>query len=457
MGLGWAIKKAKVEGKSLRKIGPYIKKRFGIKKAFIALDRKIGNSYRKRYAKRIKVNDNQVFFYTFQGTYTCNPKYISEELERRNADVTIYWALKNPKSMGEFSDSTRVIPVKINIYEYFEAAMSSKILITNAIIGDKNYMIPIKKNQVLIETWHGSLGLKRFDPKSYNSSKDWPKAMAKTGKQTSYCISNSAFEDDVYRDTFWAEGTEIMRFGHPRNDILFDDGTKTAEILDKVLLKYKVFERVQKIIAKENKDIEDFVMPEIDKKDIHFIMYAPTFRDDHNFSVYNIDFNMLLDTLTEKYGGHWFLLLRYHPTVLQEQKTANKLKSPRIVNVSNYTDIQELMLIADMGISDYSSWMFDYMLTRKPLFVYAADLAFYKSERSFYYPIESTPFPVAVSNNKLIENIKNFNNEEYVKKVNEFIEGKGCVDDGLAAKRTVDLILKIIEDSKNSKSKKKKK
>lgn len=429
-----------MQGTTLRSIGPFIKKHFGfhrIKDGFIALDRAIGYKYRKKYTKKVKVVDNQILFYAFQGTYACNPKYISEELERRGADVIIYWALNNPKSMGEFPDNSRVIPVKINSNEYYDAAFSSKVIVTNAILGDKNYLLPVKKNQYLIETWHGALGIKKFDPKSYKSSDSWPKAMTRTGKMTSFCISNSQFEDDVYRDTYWAnEKIKILRFGHPRNDILFDKtGEERQKVLSLIIEKYKL------------EEVED----------VHFVLYAPTFRDDHGFEVYNLDFNKMLQAFEEKYGGYWYLLLRYHPTVLLEQKMKNKIKGEKILNVTNFTDIQKLMLIADVGVSDYSSWMFEYMETKKPVFIYASDLAFYKSERCFYYPIESTPFPIATNNNKLIKNIEEFDQYQYEQRVDEFMKEKGCIDDGQASKRTVDFILQLMEDAKMNKGKKRRK
>ena len=78
----------------------------------------------------------------------------------------------------------------------------------------------------------------------------------------------------------------------------------------------------------------------------------------------------------------------------------------------------------------------------------------YKDERGFYYPISTTPFPIGETNDQLAEHILNFNNEEYVKKVEEFLKDKGCVEDGQAAKRIVDLILDVIEKGKQEQAKK---
>ena len=150
-------------------------------------------------------------------------------------------------------------------------------------------------------------------------------------------------------------------------------------------------------------------------------------------------------------------MLRYHPTVLIESGFKNEIKSSRVFNVSNYLDIQELLLISDAGISDYSSWVFDYMLTRKPIFVFASDYEKYKNERGFYYPLSSTPFPISQNDDEFEKNILAFDNEKYLEEVEAFLKDKGCIEDGNAAKRIVDLILKIIEEEKQKNQAKTKK
>lgn len=414
----YKLRKVLLQGELLTKIA---------KRVLSPLDIAIGKIYRKRLAKKIKVIDNQIFFYTFQHDYTCNPKYITEELIRRGADVKIVWALRNPKSLPGSRHNSKNSAYSINTVEYYEAAMASKILISNSMIGEKHHLIPIKKDQVLIETWHGSLGIKKFDKKAYKATRDWPRAMAKTGKMTDYCISNSTFEDEVYRDTFWNNQSKILRFGHPRNDILFDKSDKKQKLYKKIIDKYGL-----------PKD-----------KEIHFVLYAPTIRDDRRFEPYELDFNKTLDALKQKFGGEWYLILKHHPTVLMDDNIKNKLKSERIVNLTDYPDIQELMLICDAGISDYSSWVYDYMLMKKPIFLFTLDLDTVKQERPFYYPLESTPFPIGKTNDELVRKILEFDNEKYLKEVDEFLKDKGCIDDGHASERIVDFILKIIEDSKN--------
>ena len=119
-------------------------------------------------------------------------------------------------------------------------------------------------------------------------------------------------------------------------------------------------------------------------------------------------------------------------------------QSDSIIDVTMYQDIQELLASADIAITDYSSCIFDFMLTKKPGFIYATDIEEYNTERGFYYPLEETPFPIARNNEELIQNILNFDNEKYQQKVEKFLKDKGCIEDGHASERVVELIKEII-------------
>lgn len=158
----------------------------------------------------------------------------------------------------------------------------------------------------------------------------------------------------------------------------------------------------------------------------------------------------MLGALKEKFGGDWKILVRMHPNFVRYQ---NRLipQNENIINVSEYPDIQELLVAADIAITDYSSCIFDFMLSRKPGFIYASDIKEFDNDRGFYYPLTSTPFPVATHNEELRKNILNFDYETYKIKVEEFLKDKGCMEDGHASERTVDLIEQIMNEGKNDK------
>ena len=119
-----------------------------------------------------------------------------------------------------------------------------------------------------------------------------------------------------------------------------------------------------------------------------------------------------------------------------------------IIDVTDYLDMQELLAVADAGITDYSSWAYDYVLTRRPLFIYATDLDQYDQGRGFYYPLTETPFSISQNTDELSENILAFDDGAYQARIDDFLAKKECVDDGHASERIVGLI-KQVTDTKS--------
>ena len=107
--------------------------------------------------------------------------------------------------------------------------------------------------------------------------------------------------------------------------------------------------------------------------------------------------------------------------------------------------MQELLCAADILITDYSSCMWDFSLMYKPCFIYATDIDQYKQERDFYTPMSEWPFPIATNTDELINNILNFNQEEYVEKVKQHHKALGSFEDGHACERVCKLIEDIID------------
>jgi len=402
---------AAVEGKFFHRIG------VAWKQMAASVDQSIGYQNRKILSRNTPVNPDQIMFITFNHSYSCNPKYICEELIRRNAKVQIYWGVTNLISRGEVPERDNIHIVRMNSYEYFEAACSSKVIVINSLLGDKFYPFPTKPEQIVYETWHGSLGIKRFDPAHYNTNVTWPEAAARTGRLTTYCITNSKFEEDVFRETFWKE-TPLLRLGHARNDVFFDTYRDRAAAWRREFLK-------------------DYALEESTR----FVLYAPTFRDTHNFAVYDLQADRLLRAMKKRFGGEWKLLIRYHDNDKKGEKTKNTVRSADVIDVTDYADIQELLSFVDAGITDYSSWIYDFVNARRPGFIYARDIDLYNNERGFYFKLESTPFPVARNNDEMEQNILSFDEAAFVKKCDAFLAGKQSVDDGHSSERICDEIL----------------
>ena len=136
--------------------------------------------------------------------------------------------------------------------------------------------------------------------------------------------------------------------------------------------------------------------------------------------------------------------IRLHPVVAEASKG---MKRPDyIIDASDYPDSQELVATLDVMITDYSSIMFEPAFVRKPVFLFAPDKKEYiNGERKLLIDYDSLPFPIAESNDELAKNIKTYNKEEYVRKVDEFMKKYGVHEDGHASERAAKFILDLID------------
>ena len=99
-------------------------------------------------------------------------------------------------------------------------------------------------------------------------------------------------------------------------------------------------------------------------------------------------------------------------------------------------------MISDLAITDYSSVMFDFMLTKRPCLLYASDVEDYKKQRDFFVTMDSLPFPLAQNNAQLRDNILHFEGKSYYEKVDAFSAYHGFCDNGTASAQAANWILK---------------
>ncbi len=356
-----------------------------------------------------QISDNKLFVMTFDNNYTCNARYIVDEIIRQKLPVDIVWAgEKATMNSSNFPPQVRV--VKCKSVKMFKEQATAKIWLDNA-LGCLWYDIPKKKEQIYINTWHGSMGIKKL-----KGNPQWMEYAEKCKTATDYVIANSTFEEEVYRTTFWPE-VPVWKCGHARNDILFEK------------------EKMKKI----KEEVAEFFGVDTGKK---FLLYAPTFRDSGDVSCYNIDYKALKESLEKKYGGEWVILVRMH----YKNRTGDAAFQPDswLKDAGGYSDMQKLMAASDFGITDYSSWAYDYVLTRRPMILYAPDAEQYENGRGLYYPLEETPFPIAKNNAELSDTILSFDEAVYQPGIDAFLAARGCYEQGNASKQIVDNIKKLM-------------
>ena len=371
------------------------------------------NSYVLDYARKclekFSIDNNKIIFGGMD-RYPDHGRYITEQLLAINKNFDIVWVMNTPSIC--VPEGIRVIyegKWKQFVYELETA----KFWIFNMPIRTQ---VIKREGQIYFQLKHwGSITLKSFylHEEIGNYEKDVWKL---NGKMIDYMVGGSDFDEETSRRGFDFHGP-FLRFGSPRSDPLFEPK------------KYK-----DKIYQKFGLDSDEQVL-----------IYAPTFRlnnVDNQFQ--EIDFDIVMDSLKQRWGGKWKILLRYHPSVKIIPK--HEKQSDYLIDVSKYEGSQELVAASDVMISDYSSIMFEPAHVLKPVFLYAPDKDTYiKNERDFLLDYDSLPFPTSRTNEELAEQIKNFDYNEYKKILKNFLDKYGVHEDGNASKRTAEFIVKLMK------------
>lgn len=375
------------------------------------------------------IKKNTFLFQSFFGMYNDNPRYISMKLHELYPDIKIIW-VSSAKNHEKFPDYVKT--VEYNSAEHYKWTYRAQVVIDNmngirphdetasTVKWGVKFFVRLfaplrKKNQYNISTWHGTplkrLGADRFDAKKLKRKRI-------QGSCDSMLVGCQLTKDVLKQAYFKEFDISFKMYGTPRNDILFD---KTIDI----------------------KALKEKLKLPTDKK---IILFAPTFRDD---SVENggivqmneIDFNRLFCCLEERFGGDWCFVFRVHHVIVTRINTERLTAEygGRIIDGNVGDDMAEYLVCADMLMTDYSSSMFDFALTKKPCLLYCPDKEHYENDvRGFYFSMDTLPFPISYDNESLQSCIGTFDQEKYVQEVETFLEKIGNVEDGHASERVVE-------------------
>lgn len=359
------------------------------------------------------INNKKVIVVNYHGKgYGDSGKYIVEKLLNEK-DIIIFWAL------NDLNDEVpnKVKKVKFNSILYFFHLSTAKVWVNNARFPQ---FIRKRKNQYYIQTWHGCLALKKIEFDAYEKMTEYYKKwMIRDTKMTNLMISNSDFCNEMYKRAFRYDG-EILKVGCPRNDILVSDNSK---IRNKVYNYFKI------------------------NKSEKILLYAPTFRNDFSNYPYDLNFNKIKKVLENNTGYKWKIMIRLHPIIKNSEKLIENMND--FINANNYHDMQELIIACDLLITDYSSTMFEAMISNKKVFLYIKDLEDYNDERGTYFDIKKLPFEYAKSSNDMIEKLKNINYINFEKKYKEFNKKIGLNETGTASQCVANRIISVMNGDKN--------
>jgi len=374
----------------------------------------------RRWYRFSPMKKKKIVFSQFGGKgYGCNPRAICDEFLRRDAGYDLVWILgaSSTRESANIPEGVRIVSGDQAMYELITA----RVWINNihfVVMYDKG--LQKKKKTIYLNTFHGGITIKTegkdkhtYKEKAYEDLSQKEKCYRMDADNVDYITCGCDAEKHVLNEFFYGRG-EILKLGDPRTDMLVNGSE--ADV----------------------KRVRDFYsIPDGTK----VVVYAPTFRPDMKLDCYNMDYSHVLDELEAMDGCPWVMLIRLHPRLAGKTKKIIPEGDSRLINAAAYPDMQELSLAADLMISDYSSVITDYMLTRKPAFMYVPDLDFYLKKRGLYFEVEDLPFPHSLTTDELIEQIKSFDQDAYTLKVQQFIDKIGYLADGHSAERIVDFLI----------------
>lgn len=351
---------------------------------------------------------NKVVFSSFDGkNYGDNPRCILERIHKISPDTELIWLLDGIQNHN-LPNYVRSVDCS-STWLLIKEMASASILIDNSMYWRQ--LTPISK-QLIIQTWHGGLGFKKICNDEANKST--VPNNKRISKAYDFYISNSTFLTKVFRSAFNYNG-KVWRSGYPTEDELYID-------------------------REEKKKIREYYHLNSETK---IVLYVPTFRDKYQWKP-EFDANRITNALRERIGGEWVMLVRWH----YFQK--DNLVVDNAIDVTDYSNVQDLIKASDATISDYSSTLFYAVQRDIPCFVYANDYENYLKDRDFYYPLEEQPFPLAFDEEELLENIVNYDPAIWKDKWEQYRIRTGHIVTGHSAED----IAKVCVDFLNGKSKK---
>lgn len=380
--------------------------------------KKICNKLYNKVFIKLPINKKRVMFESFLGrNVSGNPKYLYEQMIKDGLDnkYDLIWILNNIDE--PINGSGKKVKRKTLKYYYYMA--TSKYWIFNCRQADE---IIKRKENIYLQTWHGTplkklamdmdnvnmagqTDINEYKEKFYNNSRRWD-----------YLLIQNDYSREIFKKAFAFNKTILN--GYPANDILYTENNKKS--IDKIK---------DKLNIPKNKKI---------------ILYAPTWRDDNFYKKghYRMNIELDLDKMQKELGNEYIILLRMH-YLITNNINIEKYKG-FVYDYSQGYDIQELYLVSDILITDYSSVMFDYSNLNRPIIFFTYDIEQYRDAlRGFYFDFEEeAPGPLVVDTEGVIECLKSIDdiNKQYENKKERFYNKFCHIDDGNKAKEILDAI-----------------
>lgn len=340
-----------------------------------------------------------VLFESWRGAYADSPACISEVLGRRRPELQRFWAV-NPGTRlpGGVSGLRR------HSTAHLARFASTDVLISNDVVARR--YLP-RRGTTYVQTWHGTpVKLLGFDERvrAYDPDGSYLRALRRDVQRWDFLVSPSPVATELLRSAFRYDG-EVLEVGYPRNDVLLRDHDDAVR------------RRVRAALG---------------ASDSRVVLYAPTWRDDGRPVWEDRELEALVRGLPE--GVEMWARRHHNDTALPPH--------PAVRDVSDWPDVAELYLGADVLLSDYSSATVDFAVTRKPIVHFVPDLERFTALRGLYVDYESwAPGPVTRTGADAVEAIKLLAVDE--ERYDRFVRTFCPYEDGGAGERLVEALAEV--------------
>ena len=289
------------------------------------------------------------FIMTHDDKFNGNIKYIYEEIKQKYPKFKFNIISRKDYDINRiksFSDFINLIKqgFKVYIIKNYHLATSKYVFLNNIFITAA--YLKFKKDVKVVQVWHAIGTFKKFG-EEYKPSEKIDQLQKIANSIYTDVLVCSQKDIDVYSKAFNVPKEKVKAVGSPVCD-LFDNQQRVQEIKNKIYNMY----------------------PQIQEKNV--ILYAPTFRDYDNDNMKILNY---VEYIGENLKDNNILLLRLHPHIYK--KYNYQFKSKNIIDVSKYEDVNELMIISDVLITDYSSLFYEYTYLENPILFFAPDLEEY--------------------------------------------------------------------------------
>lgn len=275
----------------------------------------------------------------------------------------------------------------------------------------------VRKGTKVVQLWHGTGSLKRFG-QDVNKG-DLAEAEKAIGANIDMVTVNAKCQINQYASAFGVDRSKVVVTGLPRTDALISMAK---------LPKDKLCKKISELKSRIGESCG------FDLSGKSLILYAPTFRDSEvDAPKLHLDVNKIIELLPENV----IILVRLHPFVYRAYKESG-IFNDRIINVSDYGSLNDLLAASDMLITDYSSVFFDYSVFDRPTYFFADDLAeFSERGRGFYMDYSEVPGEIFSDEGKLASSINRdlighepqelkTKRQQFVKKYYHYLDGKSA-------------------------------